>query len=240
LTGSLGAVQSPIMNLRRSLTLLGGALVLLGAGSASDMERNAWPPPSPRPATPPGQILFSDTFSDSGLAGWKPDRAGVWTVRHGVLRADLPDERQQKSFLYAGSSRWTNYALDVDVCAMRGADKGVAVRVVEGETGIAVDLRGPGYQDVLLNRREWPLAKARVINANAQWHHVRIEARGQRYRVWVNGAVVIDKEDSRKSRASGGIALAAYTGGVAESTLYFDNVVVTSLGASGGAAAVGE
>jgi hypothetical protein len=226
------------MNLRR-LTLLGGTVVLLSAGAVSDMERNALPPPSPRPATPPGPVLFSDAFSE-GLTGWKADREGVWTVRRGVLRADLPDERQQKSFLYAGSSQWTNYALDVDVCAMRGADKGVAVRVLEGETGIAVDLRGPGYQDVLLNRREWPLAKARAINANGQWHHLRIEARGQRYRVWVNGSVVLDKEDSKKARANGGIALAAYTGGVAECTLYFDNVVVTALGSSGGTAAASE
>src|SRR5262249_23485260 len=151
---------------------------------------------------------------------------------------DLPDERQLKSFLYAGSSAWTNYAVDLDVCAMRGADKGVAVRVVEGETGIAVDLRGPGYEDVLLRRREWPLAKAPVINATGQWHHLRIEARNQRYRVWVNGAVVIDKEDSKKARSSGGIALAAYTGGVKQCTLYFDNVVVTALGAGAGTTAV--
>ena len=48
----------------------------------------------------------------------------------------------------------------------------------------------------------------------------------------MNDAVVIDKEDSRKARASGGIALAAYTGGVGECTVYYDNVVVTSLGSS--------
>jgi hypothetical protein len=182
-------------------------------------------------------VLFSDDFRNGELEGWRADRDGVWLARRGVLRADLPDERQQKSFLYAGSDRWTDYAVDVDVCAMRGADKGVAVRVVEGETGIAVDLRGPGYQDVLLQRREWPMAKARVLNGNAQWHHLRIEARGHRYRVWVNDAVVIDKEDSRKARPQGGIALAAYTGGVGECTIFFDNVLVTELGS--GSASVG-
>ncbi len=227
------------MKASKAVPLLGISILLLSAGSVPEPERNAAPPPSPKPATPPGLVLFSDQFNDPALKGWKADQSGVWSVRHGVLRADLPDERQLKSFLYAGSGAWTNYAVDLDVCAMRGADKGVAVRVVEGETGIAVDLRGPGYEDVLLRRREWPLAKAAVVNANGQWHHLRIEARNQRYRVWVNGAVVIDKEDSKKARSSGGIALAAYTGGVKQCTLYFDNVVVTALGTAATTAAEG-
>jgi hypothetical protein len=119
-------------------------------------------------------------------------------------------------------------ALDFDVCAMRGADKGAVVRV-EGGSGIGIDLRGPGYQDVLIHRREWPMGKARVANPNGVWHHVRIEAKGHRYRVIVNGDLVLDKLDRRSSRPRGRIALAAYTGGVGECTVYYDNIVVTSL-----------
>jgi len=207
--------------------LLACALMMEGA---SDSTRDAIPPPSPKMARPPGRVLFSDDFHGATLAsGWKADKPEVWTLHHGVIKADMPDGRQLRSFLYTGSDEWTDYAVDVDVCAMRGADKGVAVRVVEGEGGMAVDLRGSDYQDVLLQRREWPLAKISVTNANGVWHHLRVECRGRRYRVWVNDTVVIDKEDSRKARMSGGIALAAYTGGVGECTLYYDNVVVTSL-----------
>ena len=187
------------------------------------------PPPSPRPTTVEGQVLFADDFSNADLTGWSADKVGVWSVRRGLLRAELPDEKQQHSFLYTGLSEWTDYAVDLDVCAMRGVDKGVAVRVMKGETGIAVDLRGIGYHDLVLHRREWPLAKVRAVNGNATWHHLRVEARDNRYRVWVNGAMLIDKADSRRSRPRGGIALAAYTGGVGECTLYYDNVVVTAL-----------
>ncbi|TMQ67554.1 MAG: DUF1080 domain-containing protein [Candidatus Eisenbacteria bacterium] len=230
------AIKLGVMTLR-TIFVLAASVLLLGAGSSPDPERNAWPPPSPKSATPPGPVLFSDQFSDGALKGWKPDRSGVWTVHRGVLRADLPDERQLRSFLYTGSEAWANYAVDLDVCGMRGVDKGVAVRVVEGEAGMAVDLRGPGYEDVLLQRREWPLARAQVINANGEWHHLRVEARDHRYRVWVDGSVVIDKEDAKKARSSGGIALAAYTGGTRQSTIYYDNVVVTGVGASAGAEA---
>jgi hypothetical protein len=213
----------------RHSTLLLAALVLC-AGTSGDPERYSAPPPSPRPIQATNEVLFSDDFSRPGLTGWKPDRAGVWSVRRGVLKADLPDDRQEHSFLYTGSSDWTDYVVDVDVCGMRGADKGLAVRVVEGLSGIAVDLRGPGYQDVILNRREWPMGKARAINANAAWQHLRFEACEHRYRVWVNGVLLIDKTDSKRSRSRGGIALAAYTGGVGQCTVYYDNVLVTSFG----------
>jgi hypothetical protein len=177
-----------------------------------------------------GKVLFRDDFHDAKLARWRPDREGVWRVRAGMLKAELPDGKQERSFLHTGSETWTDYAVEVDVCAMRGVDKGVVVRV-EGESGIGVDLRGPGYQDVVLNRREWPLGKARVQNANATWHRLRVEARGHRYRVWVNGELALDRLDRRKARGQGGIALAAYTGGVGECTVYYDNVVVTALAA---------
>lgn len=216
----------------QALVFCVGVSVLLAAPSWSgdDPERDAPPPPSPKPILTNDEVLFSDTFSSPRLKGWKADRDGVWSIRGGVLRADLPDNRQEHSFLYAGSADWTDYAVDLDVCAMRGADKGVAVRVAEGASGIGVDLRGPGYQDVIINRREWPMGKARAINGNTIWHHLRVEARGHRYRVFVNGNLLIDKLDSKRSRERGGIALAAYTGGVAQCTVYYDNVLVTSLG----------
>ena len=213
-------------NAHRRLMFVVATLLLCGA---TDAAKSPAPPPSPRPIRPEGEVLFSDDFSRDDLQGWSADKIGVWSVRRGVLRAELPDKRQQHSFLYTGSSDWTDYAVDLDVCAMRGVDKGVAVRVMKGETGLAADLRGIGYHDLVLHRREWPLAKVRAVNANATWHHLRVEARDNRYKVWLNGALMIDKVDSRRSRPRGGIALAAYTGGVSECTLYYDNVLVTAL-----------
>ena len=213
------------------MTLRAISLVVAAALTTTvvdDPARNAVPPPCPRRPAPSGTVLFSDDFAKSALDRWDADREQVWRPLRGLLRADLPDRKQEHSFLYAGSESWTDYALEVDVCAMRGVDKGVVVRV-EKESGIGVDLRGPGYQDVLLHRKEWPLGRARVANANGVWHHVRVEARGHRYRVWVDQKLVLDREDGKRSRPRGRIALAAYTGGVGECTVYYDNVVVTTL-----------
>jgi 3-keto-disaccharide hydrolase len=201
---------------------------LLAVGATSiDPAREALPTPAPHSVAATGRVLFSDDFSDSSLASWDRDREGVWSVRAGMLRADLPDRKQEHSFTFAGDTSWTDYTVDVDVCAMRGVDKGVAVRVEGRKTAVGVDLRGPGYQDVVMHVREWPLGKARAINPNGVWNHLRVEARGQRFRVWVNGSLTVDRLDSRHARPRGRIALAAYTGGVGECTVYYDNVVVT-------------
>jgi hypothetical protein len=186
-------------------------------------------PDSPR-FEKPQDALFTDDFSD-GLSRWKADHEGIWQVENGVLRARLPDKKQQRSFLRAGDPDWTDYAVDVDVCMTRGADKGVAVRVA-GKEGVAVDLRGAKYQDALLHRGMKRLGKAKVRNANGEWHHIRFEVRGTRYTVFVNEKKLIEAEESERKR--GGIALAAYTGGVAKCTVYYDNVAVTRLDASRG------
>jgi hypothetical protein len=218
----------------RTRLFVPGLLVTIGAllcpappcsAVSADPERFATPPPVPRFAPPATGVLFADDFSGR-LGKWTADRDSVWSVWRGMLRADLPDQKQLRSFLYAGSEEWRDYALDFDVCMMRGVDKGAIVRV-QGETGVGVDLRGGTYQDVVMYLREWPLGKASANNAGGAWQHVRIEVLGPRFRVIVNGQLRLDRTDAR--RAQGRIALAAYTGGLGQCTVYYDNVVVTAL-----------
>ena len=88
--------------------------------AAVDPTRDIRLPPTPKFRPPESGVLFASDFSE-GLRGWVPDRDSVWSVRNGSLRADLPDGRQIRSFIYAGSSSWTDYAVDVDVLGARGA-----------------------------------------------------------------------------------------------------------------------
>jgi len=175
-----------------------------------------------------GTELLAERFSGSDLAGWTFAPPGHWSVQGGRLRAVLPNVKQQKTLAYFGDEGWQDYSVDLDVCALRGADKGVAVRV-EGEKGIGVDLRGSGYNDVLLYHNDRELQKQVAANQNRRWHHLRIEARGARYKVWVNGRLRINYDDQGNARPAGRLALAAYTGGVGECEVLYDNVVVHSL-----------
>jgi hypothetical protein len=216
--------RRPAWRATAALAALG--VVLCGAGD-SELSRRAIPPPGPSLGRLPKEVLFVDDFSE-GIGRWSSDQDGIWAPRLGALRADMPDGRQQRSFAYAGEEEWRNYAVDLDVCQMRGVDKGVVVRVL-GDTGVGVDLRGPGYHDLVVYRREFPLGKARVQNGNGMWHHLRVECRGGELRVLVNGDLVLERGDRRRPGTRGRIALPAYTGGGGECTVYYDNVVVTPL-----------
>src|SRR5262245_16988423 len=122
------------------IVALAAAAALVAPASYDDPARNTVPPPGPRLTQPPPGALFWDDFSNATLEGWETSREGAWSVRHGILRGDLPDEPQTYAFIYAGRDNWQDYALDFDVCGIRGVDKGGIVRI-EGKEGVGTDLR---------------------------------------------------------------------------------------------------
>jgi hypothetical protein len=203
-------------------------MALGGSAAASDPAGGTPPaiPPPPRAAAPIGEVLFAEDFRT--LDAWQADRDSVWSVEDGVLCGRLPDRKQERSLLFAGSEDWQNYAVDLDLCQVRGVDKGVAV-CVRGGRGVAADLRGGRYQDVLLYRQQLPLGSAPVANADRAWHHLRVETRGARFTVRVNGARVLERRDPLGAMRRGRIALAAYTGDQGECVVFYANVVVTRL-----------
>jgi hypothetical protein len=218
--------QPPARSRAPLLALVVAAGALLPLGAHSDLERNASPPQSPRMVAPANALLAED-FS-SGLDGWQTEHKEYWHVRGGMLRADLPDKKQVHTLIRIGDTTWYDYALDFDVCGMRGVDKGAIIRIVD-KLGLGVDLRGPGYNDIRVHLSATPLGRIDVINGNGIWHHIRMEVRDRHCRVLVGNQVLLDRFVSKRLPPGGGIALAAYTGGVGECTVFFDNVVVTPL-----------
>src|SRR4029077_7622145 len=94
--------------LARMATLACATMLLVGA---ADETRFALPPAPPRLHRPAQGVLFADDFTSDGLHDWTPDRSGVWSLWHGMLRADLPDQRQLRSIIAAGDTAWTDIAL---------------------------------------------------------------------------------------------------------------------------------
>lgn len=199
------------------------AVVLAGPVHGQSALDSLPPPPGPPVSR---AVLLAERFAD--LGAWRPDREGVWSAERGVLSMHLPDKPHERSLIYAGSVDWRDYAVDLDVCQLKGADKGLVVRV-RGDVGIGVDLRGGEYQDVLVYRREVPLGHAQAPNPDRRWHHLRVEARGSRYSVFVDGRLVLSCHDKLPGARHGQIALPACTGGKGVCSVLYANVVVTPL-----------
>lgn len=175
-----------------------------------------------------GAVIFASDFENGRPKGMAFDREDVWSVANGRLRAELPARRQLRSFAYVGSDSWTDYAVEVDVSGERGVDKGIAVRVQDGK-GVGIDLRSDGYNDVVMYRGFTQLGRAPIPNRNGKWYRLRVEVMGNHYRVYVNRALKLEYVDTNAERPGGRVALAAYTGGVGECVIWFDNLTVTRL-----------
>ncbi len=216
-------VRRLLMATRRACWAAPVLLVMAAPSEGQSLPDSLPPPPSP---TPSAGAIMDERFQD--LDAWRPDREGVWSAKRGMLSAHLPDQPQERSLIYAGAVDWRDYAVDLDVLQLRGADKGLVVRV-DGNVGIGVDLRGGEYQDVLVYHRELPLGHAQAPNPDRQWHHLRVEARGNRYTVFVDRRLVLRCHDKLPGPRHGQIALPAYTGGKGACSVFYANVVVTSL-----------
>ncbi len=183
-------------------------------------------------ASPGGRVLFEESFDAAGASsrprspGWSMDHPEWWSVADGRLRARLPNVKQQRSLATFGSAQWHDVALDVDLCGVRGVDKGVVLEK-SGDDGLGVDLRGDRYGDLLVYRGARKLARTKFPNRNGRWYHLRVELAGDRVRVLVDGRQIADARDEKPTH--GPMALAAYTGGAGACELQFDNVRVTSL-----------
>ena len=96
------------MNLVRTTLLVAAALLLMGSGQ--DATRFAVPSPPPKLNKPAVGVLFATDFSRDSLKHWKADRPGVWSIWRGMLRADLPDQKQLRSLIHTGDTAWTDVA----------------------------------------------------------------------------------------------------------------------------------
>src|SRR6185503_10016750 len=83
------------------------AVLTIAVNAAPDPVRNSAPPAPPKLVRPAHAMLVDD-FTDGTLQRWTADDPSAWSVRDGILCAELPDAKQRHSFLYAGDSSWVD------------------------------------------------------------------------------------------------------------------------------------
>ena len=165
---------------------------------------------------------WTTLFNGSTLDGWNPIGDANWELVDGAVQAD-----SGSGFLVTPES-YGDFELTLQYWVNEPANSGIFIRCADPET---VTDRNSYEVNIYDTRADQTYrtggivhlaAPASVVNSPGQWNTYEIVAQGPRLRVWLNGAQMIDVEDSQF--ADGPIAL-QYGLGVVK----FRNVMIRGL-----------
>ena len=165
---------------------------------------------------------WTTLFNGSTLDGWNPIGDANWELADGAVQAD-----SGSGFLVTPES-YGDFELTLQYWVDQPANSGIFIRCADPQV---VNDRNSYEVNIYDTRADQTYrtggivhlaAPASVINSPGQWNTYEIVAQGSRLRVWLNGAEMVDVEDSQF--ADGPIAL-QYGAGVVK----FRNVMIRGL-----------
>lgn len=185
-------------------------------------------------------VLFQDNFDDGNADGWEVIR-GTWEVRdkrYGT-RIETPFTLAETQ---VGEYSWTDYEFEVDLYVSEGCDRNLFFRSNKERSiygnGVWNWPTGYGLQIIptkihlikFLPTKPSYLVSAPFSFPLKSTHRLKAVVRGKNIKIYGDNKLLIDFIDNTQNPfLTGRIALAASTGTVYPSEVWYDNVVVTSL-----------
>ncbi len=153
-------------------------------------------------------VELKPIFTGTNLAGWKaPEPNPFWRVENGVLIGEN-DEKLKGHTLHTGQV-YTNFVIELDVRWSGEIDSGVMLREPELQVQFGIsrslkrDMTGAFYlarhpinPKVGYPEAGHPKEFEKVFRAD-DWNKFRIEAKGETFTVWLNGAQISQYTDAR-------------------------------------------
>lgn len=178
-------------------------------------------------------MLLQDDFNDGNADGWSAGTSAPWSVENGEYVVGMEGYFQSTQSV-AGDVVWENYTLEVDVKGVRGPQKNLILRYADATNHYDVAMRSEPYNDLVLvvlrNGVQETPTSVPFQNINGEWYHFKAEVYGSRVRVYVDGQLLIDFEDTSEFYLSHSkIGLSGWTGGAGVTEVHYDNVVVRRL-----------
>ena len=173
------------------------------------------------------QILFTDNFEDGNSSGWSKS-GGTWSVVTDGSRVYKQSKTSGDARARAGSSSWTNYAVQARVkpLSFNGSDRFVALlgRAQSSTSYYYLTLRGSNKIELkkLVSGSSTTLASKPFTVRAGRWYTLRIELNGTSLSAYVDGALQLTATDSQFR--AGNVGGATYY-----ATAEFDDFVVTAL-----------
>lgn len=161
----------------------------------------------------PGPGSFRPLFNGRNLDGWVVMHGGEWTVTNGEIVARNGVEwstNPEKSGSWLRTEReYGDFILELEYAVNAKGNSGVFLR-----SALEKNPAFTGHEMQILDDRDlaepkkWStgalydvVAANRVMSKPAgEWNSVRIEARGLRVKIWLNGAEIINHDGVRSAR----------------------------------------
>ena len=138
-------------------------------------------------------------FNGSDLAGWKVVGGPYWKVVDNAI-VGQSDDRKQGSMLYT-EKPYGDVILEAEVRFSGEIDSGIMVRKPELQVQIGVsrslkrDMTCSFYTGTYPEEARAP--KAAELLKPGEWNRIRVEAKGDTFTVWLNGAQVSQYKDAK-------------------------------------------
>lgn len=189
-------------------------------------------------------ILFEDDF-ENGINKWEATRGNLadWVLEDGKVGAIISSpesiiEMVPKSSYWQNS--WGDYIFEVDIYPKQGVDRNVSFRFQDLRHWYEIHHTTDkyGYKTIYLSKvgNGGSLISKRYPLYNDFSYHVKIILQGISIKVFITNLEtnvedsIIDYNDYGTLVLNGKIGLKIGCGGVCPAEVWFDNVVVTSLG----------
>jgi pectate lyase len=184
---------------------------------------------TPTPTLPQGTTLFSDDFESGNANNWVPT-TGTWSVVLDSGSYVYYQSTTSEGRTSAGSSSWTNYAVEakVKIDNFNGANRAyVCGRYRDGNNYYCASLYNSSGGTLEIRRKVGGssttlVSKTNVGFAAGTWYTVKLVRNGSNISIYLNGTQVLTATDS--SLTSGAVGLIGY-----KVIAKYDNVVVSGL-----------
>ena len=146
-----------------------------------------------------GAEELAPIFNGADLSGWKaPSPNPWWTVADGVL-VGTSDEKLAGHVLET-KKLYQDVIVETDVRFSGEIDSGIFLRKqqIQVQIGVSRSLKKDMTCSIYAHGKYPGVAKnVDKLLKPGDWNTIRIEARGAKYKVWLNGEEVLQYEDAR-------------------------------------------
>lgn len=137
-------------------------------------------------------------FNGKGLTGWDaPNKEAFWRVENGVLVGES-DANLGENYLWSAKS-YKDFVLEFDVRWKGEIDSGIEIRKpkMQLQLGVSRSLKRDMTGSFYVGKPGYPeegqaKTAAQLMKPEGEWNHFRLEAKGDTFKVWINGKPASD------------------------------------------------